>query len=218
MKNKVVKDAYGGLRMNKIKELFGIEDAHTFAEVSKKKAGKIFADAEVLERVMAALNNEGKVFAIREKKEIVCYYIFNKVQTERDEVMEEYYEENMTREYTKVYAYKLVEEYWKPEKEHLREGFEKTIRANLKEYISWGMAKEVLWYEDVYVLEKGKRKVFNPAGIGIGALYAIAYGSSLDNMALGIPMGMMWAIVFSMMFNIDNKKLVKKEENDAITQ
>lgn len=60
----------------------------------------------------------------------------------------------------KHYAYKLVEEYFRPDKEHLGDVFEKSVRANLKEYL-------------------------------------------------------MWAIVFSMIFNADNKKLVKKEEQDA---
>lgn len=204
--------------MNKIKEIFGIEDGHTFAEVSKKKANKLFADAEVLERVMTALNNEGKVFALRQKKEVVCYYIFDKVQTERDEVMEDYYEENVTREYPKVYAYKLVEEYWKPEKEHLREGFEKTIRLQLKEYIAGGMAKEVIWNEDVYVLEKEKKKPFNGFGIAIGVMLGISYGMSMDNISTGISLGMIYAVVFSMLFNAEQRKLVKKEEQDAITQ
>ena len=45
-----------------------IMKGHTFCEVSKKKAQKLFADKEVLERVMTVLNNEGKVFALREKK------------------------------------------------------------------------------------------------------------------------------------------------------
>ena len=67
---------------------------HTFAEVSKKKAKKLFTDESLLERVMAVLNNEGKVFATREKQDIVCYYIFDRIETDRDEIMEEYYENN----------------------------------------------------------------------------------------------------------------------------
>ena len=185
---------------------------HTFAEVSKKKAKKLFTDSEILERVMKALNNEGKVFATREKQDIVCYYIFDRVQTDRDEIMEEYYEENVTREYPKEYAYKLVEEYWRPDKENLRDVFEKNVKANLKEYIGWGMASEVIWKDETFVLEKEKKKGFNPAGIGIGMMFGVSFGTSLDNMALGISMGMMWAIVFSMIFNVDNTKLVKKGE------
>lgn len=185
---------------------------HTFAEVSKKKAKKFFTDSEILERVMKTLNNEGKVFATREKQDIVCYYIFDRVQTDRDEIMEEYYEENVTREYPKVYAYKLVEEYWRPDKENLRDIFEKNVKANLKEYIGWGMASEVIWKDETFVLEKEKKKGFNPAGIGIGMMFGVPFGTSLDNMALGISMGMMWAIVFSMIFNVDNRKLVKKGE------
>lgn len=193
---------------------------HTFCEVSKKKAKKIFTDESLLESVMVVLNNEGKVFATREKKDVVCYYIFDRVQADRDEIMEEYYEQNeylakRKEKNPKHYAYKLVEEYFRPDKEHLRDVFEKSVRANLKEYLAWEMAKEIIWYDDVYVLEKGEKKVFNPAGIGIGMMFGVSFGISLDNMALAIPMGMMWAIVFSMIFNVDNKKLVKKGEQDA---
>ncbi|MBQ2705890.1 MAG: hypothetical protein IJF60_03635 [Agathobacter sp.] len=55
---------------------------HTFAEVSKKKAKKLFKEEAVIEKVMAALNNEGKVFATRQKQDIVCYYIFDRVQAD----------------------------------------------------------------------------------------------------------------------------------------
>lgn len=66
----------------------GVMKGHTFCEVSKKKAKKLFTDEAVLERVMAALNNEGKVFATRQKQDIVCYYIFDRVQADRDEIIE----------------------------------------------------------------------------------------------------------------------------------
>jgi len=196
---------------------------HTFAEVSKKKAVKLFADEAVLERVMAALNNGGKVFALREKKEMVCYYIFDKVQTDRDEIMEEYYEQNekladRKDKNKKEYAYKLVEEYFRADKEHLRGVFEKTLRANFGEYISWGLVKEIIWNEDVYVLKKGKKKAFNGFGIAVGVMLGISYGISMDNIATGISMGMCYALVFSMLFNAENKELVKKGEQDAITQ
>lgn len=201
----------------------GTMKGHTFCEVSKKKAKKLFTEEAVLERVMASLNNEGKVFAAREKQDMVCYYIFDRVEIDRDEIMEAYYEQNekladRKDKNEKHYAYKLVEEYFRPDKEHLRDAFENSILANLKEYISWGMANELIWYDEVYVLEKGEKKLFNPAGIGIGMMFGVSFGTSLDNMALAIPMGMMWAIVFSMIFNIDSKKLVKKGEQDAITQ
>lgn len=201
----------------------GTMKGHTFCEVSKKKAKKLFTDEAVLERVMTALNNEGKVFATREKQDMVCYYIFDRVETDRDEIMEAYYEQNekladRKDKNEKHYAYKLVEEYFRPDKEHLREAFEKALLANLKEYLDWGLAKKVIWHEDEYVLEKDKKQLFNPAGIGIGLMYGVVYGNSLENKALALPFAVLWAIVFSLIFNAENKKLVKKGEQDAITQ
>jgi len=200
-----------------------IMKGHTFCEVSKKKAQKLFADTEVLERVMTVLNNEGKVFALREKKEIVCYYIFDRIETNRDEIIDAYYEQDeylaeRKEKNVKTYAYKLIEEYWKPEKEHLRDAFENAICANFKEYIDWGMASELIWKDETFVLEKEKKNGFNPVGIAVGMMFGISFGTSLDNMTLGIPMGLMWAFVFSMLFNAEDRKLVKKGEKDAITQ
>lgn len=202
---------------------------HTFAEVSKKKAQKLFTDAGLLERVMSVLNNDGKVFAIHEKKDLVCYYIFDRVKIVREDDAAESNDEQHddiksmelvdSKENSKeAYAYQLIEEYWKPEKEHLREVVENMIRQQLKEYIAWGMAVEVIWNEDVYVLEKGKKKAFSIAGIAIGVMIGMSFGYSLDNKAVSIPMMMMWAMIFNMLFTIEDRKLVKKEEQDAITQ
>lgn len=187
--------------MGKLKEIFAIEDAHTFAEVGKRKAKKIFKDAELLEKVFTVLQNKGKVFATYEKKELVCYYIFERVT----------WENSLEDAKKETYAYKLVDIYWSTDKQW-KDSFENTIRANLREYISLGMAEAVIWNEDVYVLDKAKKQGFNITGIAIGVLFGISFGSSLDNWTLGIPMAFMWAMIFSMVFNAEATKLVKRGE------
>lgn len=186
-----------------VKEVLAIEDGYTFAEVGKRKAKKIFEDGQLQEKVLSVLQNEGKVFATQEKKEIVCYYIFERVNWE-DPMIED------AKTKKEAYAYKLVEVYWATEKEW-KDSFENSIRANLKEYIDLGMAEVVIWGEDVYVLDKQK-KSFNITGIITGALLGLSFTYSMDNWALGIPMIFMWAMVFNMIFNADDTKLVKRGE------
>ncbi|MBQ8518504.1 MAG: hypothetical protein IJ455_02715 [Agathobacter sp.] len=189
--------------MGKIKEVLEIEDAYTFAEVGKRKAKKIFEDAQLQEKVLTVLQNKGKVFATQEKKEIVCYYLFERVNWE-----ESLKEDGKTKEQS--YAYKLVEVYWATEKEW-RDSFENSIRANLKENIELGMAEVVIWNEEVYVLDKQK-KSFNITGIITGALLGLSFTYSMDNWALGIPMIFMWAMIFNGLFNAEVTKLVKRGE------
>ena len=194
--------------MGKIKEVLAIEDAYTFAEVNKRKAKKIFDDAQLQEKVLSVLQNKGKVCATQEKKELVCYYIFERVTW--DEFSKE---ESKTK--NESYAYKLVEVYWSTEKEW-KDSFENSIRANLKEYIELGMAEVVIWDEDVYVPDKQK-KSFNITGIITGALLGLSFTYSMDSWTLGIPMIFMWAMVFNMLFNAEETKLVKRGEQDATT-
>lgn len=196
--------------MSKIKEVFELKDGHTFAEVSKRKAKKLFTDTVLQERVLSVLNNEGKVFATHEKKDLVCYYIFERVKMENSLGDEENTQNDKAK--TETWAYKLVEVFWNPEKEHWRETFENTIRVNLKEYISLGMAELLIWDEDVYVLEKNKKQGFSITGIAIGVMFGISFGTSMDNWALGIPMAFMWAMVFNMLFSAEESKLVKRGE------
>lgn len=192
-----------GRMKQSVKEVLAIEDGYTFAEVGKRKAKKIFDDGQLQEKVLSVLQNEGKVFATQEKKEIVCYYIFERVNWEEPMI-----EDAKTKK--EAYAYKLVEVYWATEKEW-KDSFENSIRANLKEYIDLGMAEVVIWGEDVYVLDKQK-KSFNITGIITGALLGLSFTYSMDNWALGIPMIFMWAMVFNMIFNADETKLVKRGE------
>lgn len=189
--------------MGKIKEVLAIEDAYTFAEVSKRKAKKIFEDAELQEKALDIIKNNGKVFATREKKELVCYYIFERVNWEESS------EEDDDAK-TDSYAYKLVDVYWATEKQW-KDSFENSIRANLKEYIELGMAEAVIWGEDVYVPDKQK-KSFNITGIMTGALLGMSFAYSMDNWTLGIPMAFMWAMIFNMLFNAEATKLVKRGE------
>ena len=181
-----------------VKEVLAIEDAYTFAE-----AKKIFDDAQLQEKVLSVLQNKGKVFATQEKKEIVCYYIFERVNWEESSKEE-------SKNKKESYAYKLVEVYWATETQW-KDSFENSIRANLKENIELGMAEVVIWGEDVYVLDKQK-KDFNITGIIIGALLGLSFTYSMDNWTLGIPMILMWAMVFNMIFNADATKLVKRGE------
>ena len=197
-----------GKMKESVKEVLAIEDAYTFAEVSKRKAKKIFDDAQLQEKVLSVLQNGGKVFATQEKKEIVCYYIFERVNWEESSKEE-------SKNKKESYAYKLVEVYWATEKQW-KDSFENSIRANLKEYIELGMAEAVIWGEDVYVLDKQK-KDFNITGIIIGALLGLSFTYSMDNWTLGIPMILMWAMVFNMIFNAEATKLVKRGEEDATT-
>ena len=197
-------------KIDRIKEVFEIEDAYTFAEVSKRKAKKIFKDIELQEKVLRILQNKGKVFATHEKNEIVCYYIFERVQIENAAEMEENLQDEQTKKET--WAYKLIDVFWTPQKEDWRESFENSVRANLGEYISLGMAETVIWNEDVYVLEKKKKEGFNITGIAVGVLFGMSFGISMDNWGLGIPMMFMWAMVFSMIFNSEESKLVKRGE------
>ena len=186
-----------------VKEVLAIEDGYTFAEVGKRKAKKIFDDGQLQEKVLSVLQNEGKVFATQEKKELICYYIFERVNWEESSKEE-------GKDKKESYAYKLVEVYWATEKEW-KDSFENSIRANLKEYIELGMAEVVIWDEDIYVLDKQK-KSFNITGIITGALLGLSFTYSMDNWALGIPMIFMWAMVFNMIFNADDTKLVKRGE------
>jgi len=192
-----------GKMKESVKEVLAIEDAYTFAEVSKRKAKKIFDDAQLQEKVLSVLQNGGKVFATQEKKEIVCYYIFERVNWEESSK-----EEGKTKK--ESYAYKLAETYWATEKQW-KDSFENSIRANLKEYIELGMAEVVIWGEDIYVPDKQK-KSFNVTGIITGALLGLSFTYSMDNWALGIPMIFMWAMIFNMLFNADETKLVKRGE------
>lgn len=111
---------------------------------------------------------------------------------------------------------KLLDVYWSQEKEW-KESFENSIRGNLKEYIELGMAEYVIWNEDVYVLDKPKKKDYNITGLITGALLGMSFGYSLDNWTLGIPMAFMWAMVFNMLFNAEARKLVKRGDEDATT-
>lgn len=189
--------------MDKIKEVFAIEDAYTFAEVSKRKAKKIFEDTELQEKVLTVLQNKGKVFATHEKKDIVCYYIFEHVIWEESSK-----EDGKTKKQS--YAYKLIDVYWATEKQW-RDSFENSIRANLKEDIELGMAEVVIWGEDIYVPDKQK-KSFNITGIITGALLGLSFTYSMDNWTLGIPMVFMWAMIFNALFNAEATKLVKRGE------
>lgn len=192
-----------GKMKESVKEVLAIEDGYTFAEVSKRKAKKIFDDAQLQEKVLSVLQNGGKVFATQEKKEIVCYYLFERVNWEESSK-----EEGKTKK--ESYAYKLVEVYWATEKEW-RDSFENSIRANLKEYIELGMAEAVIWNEEVYVLDKQKKN-FNITGIITGALLGLSFTYSMDNWTLGIPMIFMWAMIFNGLFNAEETKLVKRGE------
>lgn len=196
-------------KRDKIKEVFAIEDAYTFCEIGKRKAKKIFKEQELQEKVLAVLKNEGKVFATQEKKELICYYIFERVTIEGEsDTTDDKKNEN--------YAYKLLDVYWSQEKEW-KESFENSIRGNLKEYIELGMAEYVIWNEDVYVLDKPKKKDYNITGLITGVLLGMSFGYSLDNWTLGIPMAFMWAMVFNMIFNAEARKLVKRGDEDATT-
>ena len=196
-------------KKDKIKEVFAIEDAYTFCEIGKRKAKKIFEEIELQEKVLDVLKNEGKVFATQEKKELICYYIFERVTIES--------ESDKTDDKKKEgYAYKLIDSYWSQEKEW-QASFENSIRGNLREYIELGMAEYVIWNEDVYVLDKPKKKDYNITGLITGALLGMSFGYSLDNWTLGIPMAFMWAMVFNMLFNAEARKLVKRGDEDATT-
>lgn len=183
-------------------------DSHTFAEVSKRKAKKIFTDIALQEKVRNVLENKGKVFATHEKNDLVCYYIFERanIGTEADGTNEKKKES---------YAYKLIDVFWNTEKEYWRESFEKQIRMNLAEYISLGMAETVIWNEDVYVLEKKKKGAISIAGLMTGAMMGWLMGSSFDNVAFRIPMMLIWAMMFNMIFADAEYTLVKRGNEDA---
>jgi hypothetical protein len=177
------------------------KESYMFAEVSERKAKKIFENTQIQDKVMETLKNEGKVFANHEKKDLICYYIFERVKWENDEA-----------ENKESYIYQLVEEFYKPEKEKFRNVFENTIRICLTESIAFGMADAVIWNEDVYVLKKKKKQSISIAGLITGGLLGLSFGYSLDNTGIGVSMAFLWAMIYNMLFTAEERKLVKRGE------
>ena len=209
--NETCQSNFGGKAMGKmkanIKEVLSLEDSHSFAEVSKRKAKKIFLDIALQEKVLEVIENKGKVFATHEKNELVCYYIFERVSVETENA-------RMDDKKKEAYAYKLIDVYWNTEKQW-RSHFEKQIRTSLADYISLGMAKFVIWDEDVYVLEKKEKGAFSIVGLMVGAMLGWVMGISFDHVAMKISMMFMWAMIFNMLFTAEEGTLVKRGNEDA---
>ncbi|MEE1076361.1 MAG: hypothetical protein UHY68_03745 [Acutalibacteraceae bacterium] len=173
--------------------------------------------------ILDALKDGGRVYGLYKKKELVACYIFKKektasseltkpavisltednlskiVQGKIDEVSTEESSEVLKAE--EITVFRFSEKYVSPQHTEVKNQFEKAILSEIKEYILFGEVKAVIWEENILVstqINAGSLGSIN--GIIIGIAMGFMFGMVLENTAIGISLGMIWALAFSTMF------------------
>lgn len=178
-------------------------------------------DVSVLqEQMQEAVATEGKIFGLYRKKELMGYYIFTKEILKKEQVEYSFKESIFALSDNKkdeVTAYRLIDSYMLPECEGMKDGFEKDIKAEIKEAMLLYDVKVVIWQEEAFVIEEKKNAGWGGiGGIGMALLFGIVYGQIFDNIGLGICFAMMWGVSFGSIFSaVKIKELKPLEETKA---
>lgn len=121
----------------------GYVKGYDIITVSKKKAEKTeiseelseaVNDEELRAKMLDALENGGRVYALRRKKKIYACTIFAKTERPAAEILDETNRTMLKKDSVK--AYELVGEYFAPALEERREKIFNDFLADLKEYAS----------------------------------------------------------------------------------
>lgn len=230
--------------------MFGYIKGYDISDISKRKAKKegfglslnsIVSNEVLRNDVLEAIKNGGKVYGLYKKKEMIACYVFTKekvdsaeinqptidlnkenmskiIQGKTDEVSTENSNEVLKDKETTVL--KLSGKYILPQHADVTQEFEKTLLAELKEYVVMGEIKAVIWEENILVATQIKVGALGTiSGIGFGISIGFLFGLIFDNIAIGICLGMLWAMSFGTLFrtinsNTENKKSDNKKTDD----
>ena len=164
--------------------------------------------------VLEVINNGGKVYGLYKKKEMVACYILTKEKVNNTEINQPVIslnEENISKiiqgkidevstdnsnevlKNEEVIIFRLSEKYISPQHANVMQEFEKVLISELKEYIVLSEVKAVIWEENMLVATQVKAGALGSVGgLAVGMLFGMIIGISLDNIGLGIALGMLW--------------------------
>lgn len=182
--------------------MIGYIKGYDIVSISKKRSQKmeigtklsgLVSDEELRAQMFDALENGGKVYALRKKKELYACCIFRKTEMNADELMTA--EMSGKLKSKELNVYELVYEYRAPETDGIAEKVKNNFIEELKEQAAFYDCKAIIWNEDYYMPEsfaEGR----SHEGFIIGLSIGLVYGLCLDNWCLGIAL----AVVFSQTF------------------
>ncbi len=198
---------------------------YQFSSISKKKAkagnyGEALSGYKDLEALKSLIREAlkvddkkavsvGKVFGLYEQKELKGYCIFTQEKMKKemfdfDFSDKEVWEEGEVGD--EVPVYKMEELYLLPECESMREAFCEDIKTEMKDSMDFFECKIMVWGEDVFIRHREK-KGFNVLGLSMGLMMGVSMAFSTDNLAIGVCIGFLWAMVFN--FTITETTLKK---------
>lgn len=154
----------------------------------------------------AALEENGRIYALYRKKELVACYLFAKRTRTAESFLKE---EDLSRirKADHVTVYELIHDYNTPETEARRGEVEGAFLQDLKECSLLYGVDAILWKEHYFLPEFGDAS--SGDGVAIGIALGLLFGLIFDNIALGVLIGIALSPLFG--WNRHHKQPDKKE-------
>lgn len=182
-------------------------------------------NTEVLRgQVLTALENGGRVYGLKKKKEVVALIIFEKEEKSRHEFEEliQHDEElgitleKLPKGLRKVVIYKLVTEYNLAGHDEAMAWFQKSVRADMQSLIAGGSCYLVHMKDETLSLQQIEEENFgfNGGGLAIGLSIGLIFGIVMDNIGLGLCFGILYSLMFG---NISSGKKTAEAKNEEET-
>ena len=194
--------------------------------LTKRKLAKINLDEEMddrlrihvgamqlKKRMTECLETEGKVYVYKREKQIVGFFLFRKenvdmnvLYVEAKDILNKEAEEKEGENKSQT-VFSLVDYYILPEYSDKMGMMKNEILKELKEICVFEGYAAIIWGKEVIrqkAMKIGKGYILAlPFGLGVGFLFGLA----LDNIALGICLGLSFALAYSGIWSsVENKR------------
>lgn len=177
----------------------------------------------VKEQVLTVLNNGGRVYGLKKKKELVALTVFKKEEIDRyefEELAKQDEELGMSfdklpKNLKKVAILKFLAEYGVDGHDQAMEWFRKTVKMELKEFIIWG-SYHVIYMNDEIISQNdvvNENSDYNGSGLAIGISIGLLFGILYDNIAMGLSLGLLFGVAFGGVFSIKKKTSTDNTED-----
>lgn len=202
--------------------MIGYIKGYDIVSISKKRSQKIeigtrlaglVGDKELRAQMLEALENGGKIYALRKKKELYACYIFRKTLRNADDFMTAEKSEKLKSKELNVYE--LVYEYRVSELDGISEKIKNDFLVDLKEQASLYDCQAIIWNDDYYI-PKSVEERKNYWGFLMGLAIGVGYAMLFDNWCLGIALGLLFSQTFGWaMYSVSGKDNKKEGEKGA---